>query len=258
MSDTVIRLRHLYPDLLNLYGDRANVLALRRRCEWRGIRFEAEGVGIGERFDPSSCDIVLLGGGQDAEQEKVGRDLADGNGDAVREAVEAGVVFLCVCGGLQMMGRFYRTASGETVPGLGAIDLETHAGAVRMIGDVVGCSEPLQLSGRDPILVGFENHAGKTRLGPGVRPLAIVGRGHGNNGEDRTEGAVYKNTYCTYLHGGLLPKNPDLADHLLAIAAKRQYGPEMCAFDKPGELDEPFSENARKFYPLANRSKFHR
>ncbi len=251
MSEVRLRLCHLYPDLLNLYGDRANLLAFRMRCAWRGVALETTGIGVGERFDPTAFDLVLLGGGQDAEQETVGRDLADGNGSAIREAVEAGTVFLCVCGGLQMMGRFYRTFSGETVPGLGAIDLETHAGSVRMIGDVAGRSDLLREAGRDPLLVGFENHAGKTRLGPGVRPLAIVGRGHGNNGEDGTEGAVYNNTYCTYLHGGLLPKNPDFADHLLSIAAKRRYSKDLCIFDNLSGIDEPFSKNARDFYKLA-------
>lgn len=251
MSDKTLRMCHLYPDLLNLYGDRANLLALRRRCEWRGFRLDLHPVGIGERFDPQAYDLVLLGGGQDAEQERVGEDLAHGNAEAIRAAVEAGVVFLCVCGGLQMMGRFYVAADGATVPGLGAIDLETHAGSVRMIGDLSGTSDLLRAAGRDPLLVGFENHAGKTRLGPGVQPLATVGRGHGNNGEDGTEGAVYLNTYCTYLHGGLLPKNPDFADYLLSIAAKRLYGEDMCIFDKAGDLDEPFSEHARKFYKPA-------
>jgi CobQ-like glutamine amidotransferase family enzyme len=257
MGELRLRLCHLYPDLLNLYGDRANLLALRMRCAWRGVLLETFRVGVGERFEPAAYDLVLLGGGQDAEQETVGRDLSSGNGEAVREAVESGTVFLCICGGLQMMGRFYRTSSGETVPGLGALDLETHAGSVRMIGDVTGQSEVLRRSGRDPVLVGFENHAGKTRLGPGVQPLARVGRGHGNNGEDGTEGAIYKNTYCTYLHGGLLPKNPDLADHLLSIAAKRLGGGDFCVFDNPGPPLEPFSENARKFYKPAKQSHSH-
>jgi CobQ-like glutamine amidotransferase family enzyme len=197
MSEIRLKICHLYPDLLNLYGDRANLLALRMRCIWRGVVLETTRIGIGDRFDPAAFDLVLLGGGQDAEQETVGRDFARGNGDAVREAVESGTVFLCICGGLQMMGRFYKTSTGEIVPGLGIIDLETHAGAVRMIGDVTGYSEVLGRAGRDPVLVGFENHAGKTRLGSGVLPLARVGRGHGNNGEDETEGAVYKNAYCS-------------------------------------------------------------
>lgn len=251
MSDMRLRLCHLYPDLLNLYGDRANLLALRMRCDWRDVVLETTRIGVGDRFDPAAFDLVLLGGGQDAEQETVGRDLALGNGDAVREAVESGTVFLCVCGGLQMMGRFYRTSAGEIVPGLGVLDLETHAGTVRMIGDVTGQCDALRKAGRDPLLVGFENHAGKTRLGPGVLPLARVARGHGNNGEDGTEGAIYKNTYCTYLHGGLLPKNPELADHLLSIAAKRLNGGELCIFDNSGSINEPFSEHARKFYRLA-------
>lgn len=248
MSGWKLRLCHLYPDLLNLYGDRANLLALSMRSAWRGVGFETVGIGIGDRFDPAAYDLVLLGGGQDAEQETVGRDLAGYNGGAIREAVENGVVFLCICGGLQMMGRFYITPAGETVPGLGAIDLETHAGNIRMIGDVAGQSAMLAKAGRDPLLVGFENHAGKTRLGSGVQPLATVGRGHGNNGEDGTEGAIYKNTYCTYLHGGLLPKNPDLADHLLSIAVKRLQGNDLCMFDNKSTVDEPFSEYARKFY----------
>ena len=228
MSSNTLRMCHLYPDLLNLYGDRANLLALRRRCEWRGFRLDLHTVGIGEQFDPAAYDLVLLGGGQDAEQARVGEDLSHGNGEAIRTAVEAGVVFLCVCGGLQMMGRFYVAADGSTVPGLGAIDLETHAGSVRMIGDVSGTSGILRAAGRDPLLVGFENHGGRTFLGQSS-PLGKVVHGHGNNGKDGHEGVRDGSLIGTYLHGPLLPKNAWLADHLIATALEHHHGerPEL-------------------------------
>lgn len=215
-----LRLAHLYPDLMNIYGDRGNVIALRWRCERRGIAFRVTPLGLGERFDPGACDLVLIGGAQDSEQRRVAQDLRDVKGGALRDAIEEGLPALAVCGGYQLLQRFYRAASGEELVGLGVFDAYTAhpgPGARRLIGNVAARWE-------GGTLVGFENHGGRTQLGPGARPLATVLRGHGNNGRDRTEGAVYRNAYGTYLHGALLPKNPAFADHLLRLALERRYG----------------------------------
>ncbi|HEY8489580.1 MAG TPA: glutamine amidotransferase [Dehalococcoidia bacterium] len=215
-----LRLAHLYPSLMNLYGDRGNILCLQRRCQARGIDLVVDELGLGDPFDPAAYDLVFIGGGQDREQRRVAEDLTRGKGAAVREAVEAGTPTLAVCGGFQLFGRFYRTAEGEELPGLGIFDMETvHPGedAPRCIGNVVAEWE-------DGTLVGFENHGGRTYLGPGTRPLARVRIGFGNNGEDGTEGAVRGNAFGTYLHGSLLPKNPRFADRLISLALRRRYG----------------------------------
>jgi CobQ-like glutamine amidotransferase family enzyme len=216
---------HLYPDLLNLYGDRGNVIALRRRLEWRGIGAEVVPLSLGERFDPSRFDIVFLGGGQDYEQQIIREDVVTLKGPAIKAAIEDGVVFLGVCGGYQLLGKYYRTWDGVQIDFLGALDLWTVGGKKRMIGNIV--FECDFLGGGDPRadrkVVGFENHSGRTFLGGGVAPLGRVLKGCGNNGEDGCEGARYKNVFCTYSHGSVLPKNPAFADHLIAAALERRY-----------------------------------
>lgn len=215
-----LRLGHLYPDLMNIYGDRGNVIALAWRCQRRGIAFRVVPFDLGEPFDPRRCDLVLIGGAQDREQRRVADDLRVVKGDALREAIEDGLPVLAVCGGYQLLQRFYRAASGEELRGLGVFDAHTvHPGprAPRLVGNVVARWDA-------GTLVGFENHGGRTELGPHARPLATVVRGHGNNGRDKTEGAVYRHAYGTYLHGALLPKNPAFADHLLRLALSRRYG----------------------------------
>ena len=219
-----LTLCHLYPELLNLYGDRGNLLALVRRLRLRGIGVEVRSVGIGDRFDPEEYDLVFLGGGQDYEQAILMDDLLKNKANAIREAVEADRVFLCICGGFQLMGQYYRTAEGQEMRFLGAMDLWTIGGSKRLIGNTVYRSDVLAAEGQDPWIVGFENHSGRTWLGPAVQPLAKVVRGHGNNGVDGTEGAVYRNVVCTYSHGSVLPKNPGLADLLLRRAVARRYG----------------------------------
>lgn len=209
-----LRLAHLYPKLMNIYGDRGNIICLRRRCEWRGIEFELTELDAGAPFDPTAYDMAFIGGAQDREQRRVAEDLRELKGAALRDAVEQGLVVLAVCGGYQLAGRFYRGADGEELPGLGILDLHTvHPGpsAKRFIGNVV-----VDWNGRQ--LVGFENHGGRTHLGPGAKPLARVVTGFGNNGADGFEGAVYRNVFGSYLHGSLLPKNPAFADHLIALA----------------------------------------
>ena len=218
-----LRLGHLYPELMSTYGDRGNILTLLRRAEWRGIHLRVEALGLGGRPDPAAFDLYFFGGGQDREQGVVAADLVAHKGPALREAAEAGAVMLAICGGYQLLGREFRTGSGEVLPGIGVLDAWTVAGDRRHIGNsVVRCTwDP---EGR--MLVGFENHSGKTYLGPGCTPLGRVEVGAGNNGEDGTEGAVSGDVYACYLHGSLLPKNPWFADHLLRRALVRRYGPD--------------------------------
>lgn len=227
-----LRICHLYSDLLNLYGDRGNILALMYRAGLRGIDVRVTPLTIGESFDGDLYDIVFFGGGQDAEQNIIRRDLVNNKGNAVKEAVEKGNVFLCVCGGYQMMGKYYEEIDGNRIDCLAALDICTIARKKRLIGNTVyrcdflnddaaqGCFEPLKI-------YGFENHSGRTFLGEGVKPLAKVLTGAGNNGDDGTEGAVYRGIYCTYSHGSVLPKNPAMADHLIEKALKQQLGEEF-------------------------------
>ena len=215
-----LRVAHLYPRLMNIYGDRGNILCLVRRCRTRGIDVGVTPLGPGDGLDPGAHDLVFIGGAQDREQRRVADDLRSAKGEALREAVEAGTVVLAVCGGYQLFGRFYREASGVELEGVGILDLWTeHPGpaAPRLIGNVVA-----EYDGGT--LVGFENHGGRTYLGEGARPLARVRSGFGNNGRDGTEGARYKNAFGTYLHGSLLPKNPRFADRLIELALRRRYG----------------------------------
>jgi len=225
----VLRLAHLYPRLMNIYGDRGNILCLRHRCLERGIEFPVTELGLGDPLDPQAFDLIFIGGAQDREQRRVAEDLRSVKGEALRQAVEEDVAVLAVCGGYQLLGRFYRAASGEELAGLGIFDAWTihpGEGARRCIGNVVAAWE-------GGTLVGFENHGGRTYLGEGARPLARVRSGFGNNGRDRTEGARYRQAFGTYLHGALLPKNPHLADALIKAALTRRYGP----------LDLPFIDS---------------
>lgn len=239
----VIRIAHLYPDLLNLYGDRGNLITLRQRMAWRGIASEIEPVGLGQPYDPDRYDITFMGGGQDYEQSLLHSDLIDSKKPVIREAVENGRVFLCICGGYQLMGQYYRTHEGKMIECLGLLDLVTEAGHDRLIGDTVYDAPVLREAGVDSRLYGFENHSGRTRLGTGVKPLATVVSGFGNNGEDRTEGAIYNNAYCTYSHGSFLPKNPEMADYLILKALKR-YIPSLIQLPL---LSSELEQNARNY-----------
>ena len=222
MSRT-LRVAHLYPRLMNIYGDRGNIMALRHRCEARGTGFELTELGPGDRFDATAHDLVFAGGAQDREQRGVADDLLATKAQALREAVDDGMALLAVCGAYQLFGRFYRDASGAELPGAGVFDLYTQhpgEGERRCIGNII-CEWGGDSGGT---IVGFENHGGRTVLGPLARPLARVRRGYGNNGEDGTEGAVYRNAIGTYVHGSLLPKNPALADHVIRLALQRRHG----------------------------------
>ncbi len=212
---------HLYPDLMSVYGDRGNIIALQRRCAWRGIDLRVIPVSLGDRLPAEACDLIFFGGGQDREQEVVSPDFVANKGAAVREAVEDGAVVLAVCGGYQLLGHTYTTVDGEELAGAGVFDIRSVPGPRRHIGNIVVEAE---LNDARSTLVGFENHSGRTYLGPGCRPLGRVLSGSGNNGEDGGEGAVYRNAYGCYMHGSLLPKNPHFADHLLSLALERRYG----------------------------------
>ncbi len=215
-----LRLGHLYPSLMNVYGDRGNIICLQRRCRLRGIDLSVTALGLGDEIDPAAYDLLFMGGAQDREQRLVADDLRQSKGDRLREAVEAGAVFLAVCGGYQLAGRFYRGADGVELAGAGVFDLFTvHPGpkAKRLIGNLVAEWE-------EGSLAGFENHGGRTYLGAGCEPLARVVHGFGNDGKSGFEGARFKNAFGTYLHGPVLPKNPALADKLVALALRRKYG----------------------------------
>ena len=223
---------HLYPDLMNLYGDRGNIICLVQRCRWRGIEVEVRSIGLGEPL-PTDCDLVFMGGGQDKEQRTVAQDLREVKGEALRREVEKGLVALTVCGGYQLFARYYRPMEGPDLEGLGIFDAWTvHRGGAwrRCIGNVL-----VEWNGHT--LVGFENHGGRTYLGPDAKPLGRVLLGYGNNAEDKGEGAVYRNIYGTYLHGSFLPKNPRFADHLLWLALQRKWpGMELPALDDSLEM----------------------
>lgn len=214
---------HLYPDLLNLYGDRGNILALLKRAQWRGIEVNISNISLGEDFQPENYDIIFLGGGQDYEQEILQQDVLKKKGQEIINAIKNDKVFLCVCGGYQLLGNYYKTWDGKEINYLGAIDLWTIGGKKRMIGNTAYEFDFLKTDSNDGRIVGFENHSGRTYLGEGVKPLGKVIKGYGNNGEDQTEGAIYKNVFCTYSHGSILPKNPAFTDHLIAIALKQKY-----------------------------------
>jgi len=212
---------HLYPDYLNIYADRGNIAVLERRAAWRGIGFDYRTIGLGDEVNPDEHDLYYVGGGQDREQALIAPDLATKEG-RLREAVEAGAAFLAVCGGYQLLGHFYRDRSGAELPGIGLLPHYTVAGERRMIGDVLlECElEP----GQQRTLAGFENHAGRTYLDEGAEPLGRVVAGFGNNGDDGLEGSRVGNALGTYLHGPLLPRNPWLADWLIARALARRLG----------------------------------
>lgn len=234
-----LTLYHLYPDLMNLYGDRGNIVALQRRCEWRNIRLDVLPVSLGDPLDADRADLVFIGGGQDYEQAILQEDVLTKKKDDILRAISQDVVFLAICGGYQLLGSHYLTGGGKRIECLGAMDIHTEAGEKRLIGNLVFDCPFLPEDGRR--VVGFENHSGKTFRGPGVLPLGRVLHGCGNTGNDGTEGAVYRNVFCSYSHGSLLPKNPALADLLVERAMKRHY-PE---FEGLAALPDEMERTAR-------------
>lgn len=220
-----ITIGYLYGDLMNIYGDTGNIIALKKRAEWRGIEVEIKNISLGAKLNhlPSGLkpDIYFFGGGQDQAQSLVAADLASsGKGKIIKKEVERGIPLLSICGGYQLLGEFYKPHKGPKLPGIGLFPVYTLASHDRMIGNIVIES----MFGK---LVGFENHSGKTYLKKGAAPLGMVLKGYGNNGQDQTEGCVYKNAIGCYMHGSLLPKNPKLADWLLKKALEVKYGKEI-------------------------------
>jgi CobQ-like glutamine amidotransferase family enzyme len=210
-----LRVCALYPSRMNIYADRGNILTLRRRCENRGIEFVLTAVEIGQPVDPGAHDLFYVGGGQDSDQLQVAGDLVATKRAALASAVEDGKVLLAVCGGYQLLGEFYEL-DDQRIPGLGLVDLKTlREPGERLIGNI---AIEVTIGGDQRILAGFENHGGRTHLGPDAKPLGKVIKGHGNNGRDGFEGVRHLNLFGTYLHGPLLPKNWWLADHLIELA----------------------------------------
>lgn len=237
-----IRVAHLYPSLMNIYADRGNIICLAQQCRWRGLDFVVDEFGPGEEPRWSDYDFFYLGGGQDREQLLVCRDLAV-KGAGLIEAVNGGAVLLAICGGYQLLGEYYRTASGDTMEGIGLFSAYTVAGRKRCIGNVAVEAE---LDGKRVILAGFENHSGKTYISEGQTPLGRVLSGYGNNAEDGTEGIMYRNAIGTYLHGPLLPKNSELTDFLLEQCLRHRYGPQAGLAPLEHSLEEAAHEAALK------------
>lgn len=234
-----IRIGWLYPEYMNLYGDRGNIIVLTQRSRWHGLDPVVTQVRLGETADFGQFDLLMMGGGQDREQSLIADDFMKVKGSSLADAIEDGLAVLAVCGGYQMLGKYFKTHTGEMIRFTGILDLWTEGGHERMIGNCVVESD---LFGGTRTIVGFENHSGRTYLGKGLRPLGRVVKGYGNNGSDRTEGVVYKNTVGTYLHGSILPKNPHLADWLIQRALDRRYGGEV----KIGKLNDDLEMRAHE------------
>ena len=238
-----LRLLALYPEQMNIYADRGNILFLRRRCEWRGIDFAQASAGPGEGFDPGSHDFVYLGGGQDRDQRAVAADMVESKREALASAVGDGAVLLAVCGGYQLLGHSYQLDE-ERLPGLGLVELETvRKPGPRLIGNV---AIEVDLDGEARTLAGFENHGGRTYLGQGAQPLGRVLKGFGNNGEDGQEGVRRDNLFGTYLHGPLLPKNAWLADRLIELALERRHGRRPRLEPLDDAMERAAHESARR------------
>jgi CobQ-like glutamine amidotransferase family enzyme len=231
---TTIRVGHLYPEYLNIYADRGNIAVFASRAAWRGLTLEVEEISVSDELVPGAHDLLYIGGGQDREQALIAPDLA-ARGDAIQAAIEGGSAVLAVCGGYQLLGRYYRDLDGEELPGAGVFPLRTVAGERRMIGDcLLECElEP----GTRETLAGFENHAGRTYLDEGATPLGRVIAGFGNDGESGFEGVRVGNAVGTYLHGPLLPRNPWLADWLLECAIEHRYGEAQGLQPLPDDLE---------------------
>lgn len=237
-----LRVLGLYPEQMNIYADRGNIVFLQRRCEWRGIGFSYAGAGPGDSVDPAAHDLFYIGGGQDRDQRMVAADLVAGKRADLEAAVESGAVLLAVCGGFQLLGHSYQLDE-EKLPGLGLVDIETvREPGPRLIGNVAIESD---LGPGPRLIAGFENHGGRTYLGPGVQPLGRVVSGHGNNGSDGLEGVRRHNLFGTYLHGPLLPKNAWLADHLIALALERRYGARPVLEPLDDALEQAAEASAR-------------
>jgi lipid II isoglutaminyl synthase (glutamine-hydrolysing) len=222
MAEPALRIVWLYPDHMNIYADRGNIAVLERRCHWRGIGFDLTAAGPGEPIDPDAHDLLYMGGGQDRDQALVAHDLVESKREAIAAALDRGAALLAVCGGYQLLGRSYELPEGDSLPGLGLVDLHTvREPGKRLIGNVVIEAD---LGDGPRRIAGFENHGGRTYLGAGAEPLGTVVSGFGNNGRDRREGVRRGRLIGTYLHGPLLPKNAWLADTLIEWALESRLG----------------------------------
>lgn len=227
---------HLYPDLLNVYGDVGNVLILKHRAALRDIDVNIINCSIGDAIDKENIDIIFFGGGQDYEQSIVSNDLKEIKGEALINYIEEGKVLLAICGGYQLLGRYYTAPNGEKIDGLGILDIYTEGGDNRFIGNTEIFNEAF-----NETYVGFENHSGRTYINNHT-PLGRCIHGFGNNGEDGFEGCVYKNTFGSYFHGSFLSKNPEFADRLLTLALQKKYGEDV----KLTSINDNFELNAKK------------
>ena len=230
-----ISIAHLYPKLLNLYGDIGNVITLKKRCEWRGIEVEFDEIEIGDSI--IDHDLYFIGGGQDKQQQDVARELCKNKENLLTQR-DNGSVFLGICGGYQLLGHYYQPFDGEKLKGISLLDAYTVAGKKRFIGNVTAKTDLVT----PETLVGFENHSGLTYLQGDTKPLAVVTTGNGNNGKDKTEGAYFKNVFGTYLHGSFLPKNPHFADFLIELALEKRYGEKI----KLSKLDDTIENKAHQ------------
>jgi CobQ-like glutamine amidotransferase family enzyme len=229
----------LYPEYMNLYGDRGNVIVFEQRARWHGLDPIVTQVGLGQKANFHEFDLLMMGGGQDREQSLIADDFMKVKGDSLGEAIHDGLAVLAVCGGYQMLGNYFRTYKGEMIRFTGILDLWTEGSEERLIGNVYIESE---IFGTKRTIVGFENHSGKTYLGKGLEPLGRVVKGGGNNGKDGMEGVRFKNCIGTYLHGSILPKNPHLADWLIQAALDRRYKGQV----KLGQLDDSLEMQAHQ------------
>ncbi len=233
INDKTINLLQLYPRDMNIYGDWGNTLVLKRRLEWHGYRVNLMSYNPGDEF-PENVDLIVGGGGQDSGQSKIGKDLLS-QGPNLKALADQGVPMLVICGLYQQFGHFFKTKDGETIEGIGLLDIETYGGNERLIGNILTENEDLGS------IIGYENHSGQTFLGKHVTPLGKVVIGAGNNVKDGYEGARYKNVIGSYLHGSILPKNPALADYLIEQAILRKYGEFY-----PQLIDDRFADKARE------------
>lgn len=210
----------LYPELMSTYGDRGNIITLQKRCEWRGIEAKINRLDLGFMIDDlRKCDFIFMGGAQDKQQQIVANDLMKKR-EGLMQMIEDGVPGLYVCGAYQFLGKYYKEANGKIINGLGILDLCTKNPGISFSRLIGNCAARVL---NDKIIVGFENHGGRTYLGKQVKPLGRVIRGYGNNGKDRDEGVIYKNSFGTYFHGPILPKNPEFADYLIKLALEKKY-----------------------------------
>lgn len=227
---------HLYPDLLNVYGDVGNILILKSRAEQRGIKVNVINNSLNDKLDINNIDIIFFGGGQDFEQSIVSKDLMTVKKEDLTSYVENEKVLLAICGGYQLLGNYYMAQNGEKIKGLGILDIYTESGDKRFIGNTIIYNEDF-----NETYVGFENHSGRTHIN-NLSPLGKCLEGFGNNGETKEEGCIYKNTYCSYFHGSLLSKNPELADRFLKIALSKKYNTDVVL----ESLDDTFELNAKE------------